>query len=234
MVRELLFNTTIWRKQMVVWQDYEQKGKWPVVSKNCKVDGCLVWLITKRMQIGYSFRITVLSPLFYKIVFPMLLYLSFLQSGLSTAVLFVDRSLCSCYCRFLLFANAHMTVESRVETRVQVLDPTSAAAVYNFQQQESCRGAAVCLAHVTPGQDNVGQAWEKGQCMAYTSPQDALLRCSRMSLNTWYNYIFVFENIASNASSDLICQLCRHTVDYTQSCRAVRHKQQTEKPLELT
>ena len=91
-----------------------------------------------------------------------------------------------------------------------------------------------CLAHVTPGQDNVGQAWEKGQCMAYTSPQDALLRCSRMSLNTWYNYIFVFENIASNASSDLICQLRRHTVDYTQSCRAVRHKQQTEKPLELT
>ena len=65
-----------------------------------------------------------------------------------------------------------MTVESRVETRVQGVcdcgpNKCSSCVKYNFQQQESCRGAAVCLAHVTPGQDNVGQAKKTGYFRAY-------------------------------------------------------------------
>ena len=45
-----------------------------------------------------------------------------------------------------------------------------------------------CLAHVTPGQDNVGQAWEKGQCMAYTWPENTLYDV----VNICHNYIFCF------------------------------------------
>ena len=90
-----------------------------------------------------------------------------------------------------------------------------------------------CLAHVTPGQDNVGQACEKGQCMAYTWPESTLYDAEERLSTCAIIAFFVFETTASCASLDLNCQHCRHTVDYSQSCRAVRPQQQTEKPLEL-
>ena len=64
MVRGWLFDTTICRKKWSSDMSISKKANDWSSGIICIADGCLVGLIAKKMQIGQSFRITVLSALF--------------------------------------------------------------------------------------------------------------------------------------------------------------------------